>query len=91
MGMMTGEPRRSTVIARTAVDCYRLNKTAFEDILLAREGLAENISRILAARQVDLVRAEQDLDAETRAREVARRHDEILGRIKRFFGIVPEK
>ena len=33
MGMMTGEPRRATVTAKTDVDCYRLDKQGFEHIL----------------------------------------------------------
>jgi small-conductance mechanosensitive channel len=87
MGLMLGIPRSTTVIARTAVECYRLDKSAFEGILLAREGLLENISRVLASRQMDLARAEQAWDAQTRA-QGALRHDEILGQIKRFFGIL---
>lgn len=87
MGLMMGEPRRTTVIARTPVQCYRLDKTAFEGILLAREGLMEHISRILESRQMDLARAEQAWDAEVRAQQMLR-HDEILAQIKRFFGIL---
>src|SRR4029077_9143258 len=30
MGMLTGEPRRATVIAKTDVECYRLDKAGFE-------------------------------------------------------------
>jgi len=88
MGLMTGEPRRSTVIARTAVECYRLDKAAFEGILLARPGLVDAMSRILANRQVELERAQRGMDAEARSHAVARRGVEILGRIRQFFGIV---
>ena len=86
MGLMTGEPRRTTVIARTAVECYRLDKAAFEGTLLARESLVENISRILAARQIEFERAVQKIGA-ANGPEMSERNDEILVRIKRFFGI----
>ena len=36
MGMMTGEPRRATVVARTDVECYRLDKEGFESVMRAR-------------------------------------------------------
>src|SRR2546423_11978529 len=33
MGMMTGEPRSATVIALSDVECYRVDKEAFHDIM----------------------------------------------------------
>lgn len=86
MGLMTGEPRRTTVVATTAVECYRLDKAAFEGVLLARASLVENISRILAGRQIEFERAVADIGA-TQELDPSGRNDEILERIKRFFGI----
>src|SRR5262249_4299429 len=43
MGMMTGEPRAATVTAITDVECYRLEKEAFRDILQKRPDLAETV------------------------------------------------
>lgn len=54
MGMMTGEPRRATVIARTDAECYRIDKESFENILLARPELADEFARILALRNQEL-------------------------------------
>lgn len=56
MGMMTGEPRRATVIAATDVECYRLDKEGFRAILEARPDLAQEISRVLVDRNVALVK-----------------------------------
>ncbi|HEY8102112.1 MAG TPA: mechanosensitive ion channel family protein [Burkholderiaceae bacterium] len=54
MGMMTGEPRRATVIARTDAECYRIDKESFENILLARPELAAEFALILAQRNQKL-------------------------------------
>ena len=35
MGMLTGEARRATVVAETAVECYRLDKEGFAQVLRA--------------------------------------------------------
>ena len=50
LGLMTGAPRRATVIATTDVEAYRLDKTGFEHIIRARPEIAEGISAILERR-----------------------------------------
>lgn len=87
MGLMTGEPRTATVIARTDVDCYRLDKEAFQDIVRQRPGIAQEISRIIAERRAELDAALQALDAEARAREIESASRAILDRIRAFFGL----
>ena len=44
MGLMTGEPRSADVVARTDVECYRLDKDDFERIVVDRPEIAEQIS-----------------------------------------------
>jgi small-conductance mechanosensitive channel/CRP-like cAMP-binding protein len=85
MGMMTGEPRRATVIARSDVECYRLDRQSFEATLRNRPAIAEEISQILAAREAELDRARQDLEATASLRGQGSRHETILGRIKSLF------
>ncbi len=87
MGLMTGEPRTATIVARTDVETYRLEKAAFGDILHSRPTLAEEISRILAARREALSNAQHDLDAERPRQRVEPESLEILARIQRFFGL----
>lgn len=84
MGMMTGEPRRATVSARTDVECFRLDKLGFEDIIRARPDLAEEISRVLAERSAQLEELRNSLTAETRRAE---QHTDILAKIRQFFGL----
>jgi CRP-like cAMP-binding protein/small-conductance mechanosensitive channel len=87
MGMMTGAPRSASVIALTDVECYRLDKEAFAGIMQARPGLAEEISHILVERRVQLDSVLHHLDEQTRRQEKSTQHYELLGNIKRFFGL----
>jgi small-conductance mechanosensitive channel/CRP-like cAMP-binding protein len=85
MGMMTGEPRSATVIALTDVECYRLDKEAFHDILLQRPEIAEDISMLLAKRRVELEAAREGLNEEAKRMRMRYHHNELLRRIKKFF------
>lgn len=84
-GMMTGEPRSATVIAISDVECYRLDKEAFDDILHRRPEIAESISGVLARRRVELEAALEDLDEEAKQRRAQRHQGDLLRRIKDFF------
>ena len=86
-GMMTGEPRSATVTALSDVECYRLDKEAFHDILQRRPEIADNISVILARRRVELEAALEDLDEETRQMRASHHQSDLLRRIKDFFGL----
>ncbi len=85
MGLMTGEPRTATVIASTDVECYRLNKEAFHDILHRRPEIAEDISRILARRRVELEGVREELNEEAMRRRMRHAQNDFLERIRKFF------
>jgi len=86
MGMMTGEPRTATVTARTDVICYRLDKEGFAEIINGRPDVAEGISRVLARRHEELVgHRAAGMNA-----GAAAHHDDILARIRSFFGLDEE-
>lgn len=87
MGMMTGAPRSASVVALTDVECYRLDKEAFREIMLARPGIAEEVTQVLVARRTQLDSVLQNLDTETLHKETHRSHGEVLATIKRFFGL----
>ena len=87
MGLMTGEPRTATVVALTEVECYRLDKEAFNRIMHERPEIAKEISALLANRRVELHAAREDMDAEAKARCLAEEKSRILGTIQRFFGL----
>lgn len=50
LGLMTGEPRRATVVATTDIEAYRLDKNSFEHVIRERPELAEQMSVILQQR-----------------------------------------
>ncbi|MBM3392555.1 MAG: mechanosensitive ion channel [Betaproteobacteria bacterium] len=85
MGMLTGEPRRASVTAKSDVECYRLDKAGFEDILRSRPAIAEEMAAILAERNTQLTSAQEALGAEAQAHERSRQHASILGKMRAFF------
>jgi small-conductance mechanosensitive channel/CRP-like cAMP-binding protein len=87
MSLMTGSPRAASVIAKTDVECYRLDKEAFEEILQERPSIAEEIAHILVARRAELDTAMHDLDEESRHKVFHHQHNEVLATVKRFFGL----
>jgi CRP-like cAMP-binding protein len=87
MGLMTGEPRSASVVAKTDVECYRLDKEVFEDILKARPSIAEEITSVLVTRRAELESAMQNLDATAKHKDLFLQHNEILATIKRFFSL----
>jgi len=81
MGMLTGEPRRATVVAQTAVDCYRLDKQGFGQVLQQRPEIAREVSAIAEARNATTA---QRL---VRAGAPPPPHGDLLARILHFFSI----
>ena len=85
MGLMTGAPRSATVTAATDVECYRLDKAGFQDVLRGRHEIAESMSHILAQRQHE---NEALLDTLRKAPASAAGHRaDILARMREFFGL----
>jgi small-conductance mechanosensitive channel/CRP-like cAMP-binding protein len=87
MGLMTGAPRTATVTAITDVECYRLDKASFATILQSRPELAEDMTHVLIARRGGLEAVRAGQEAAQDAARVAREQGELLGTIKRFFGL----
>lgn len=80
MGLLTGEPRRATVIARTNAQCYRLDKENFATILQDRPELATEFAQILSERNQELASARKD---DTPSGQT--QHANLLLSIRRFF------
>ena len=87
MGLLTGAPRSASVVAKTDVECYRIDKDVMEEILRARPGIAEEISHILVTRRAELDIALQNLDATGQHKDLSQQRSEILAAIKRFFSL----
>lgn len=87
MGMLTGEPRRATVVALTEVECWRLTKERFREVVEARPKIAEEVSHVLATRDVNLAAAREGLSEEARRLRFAEQHRSLTDRIREFFGV----
>ena len=87
MSLMTGAPRAASVLAKTDVECYRLDKDAFEEVMLERPSIADEVAHILVERRAQLDSAMQNLDEESLHKEIHHQHSEVLATVKRFFGL----
>ncbi|HVL35644.1 MAG TPA: mechanosensitive ion channel family protein [Burkholderiales bacterium] len=83
MSLLSGEGRSATVVARTDVECYRLDRASFQQLLAARPELAGEIGRIVSARQTDLA-AKREAFALSAAQVRPPEDVELFGRIRRF-------
>jgi small-conductance mechanosensitive channel/CRP-like cAMP-binding protein len=83
-GMLTGEPRSSTVIATTDLECYRLDKAGLAGVLRERPDIAEHMSSILAQRVAELDRLRASAAGPHATASV---RTDMLARIRAFFGL----
>ena len=81
MGMLTGEPRRATVLALTAIECYRLDKDGFGQVLKARPDIAREVSAIAEARSASTAQRLMGAGAPPSP------HGDLLARILHFFSM----
>jgi small-conductance mechanosensitive channel/CRP-like cAMP-binding protein len=88
IGLMTGEPRRATVIATTDIEAYQLDKEGFQDVIRQRPELADTLSDILERRLQGFAELEQGYK---RGRDTADQRipgSAAIGRkIREFFGL----
>lgn len=81
MGLMTGEPRRASVTARTDAECYRIDKKNFEYIMQSRPELADAFASIITERNKQLVAVQQ----EAQPVDHERQKEKLLANIRKFF------
>lgn len=81
MGLMTGQPRRATVSARTDAECYRIDKKHFEQIMQSRPELAEDFARALTDRNKQLVAVQKEIHPV----DPDQQHANLLANIRKFF------
>jgi CRP-like cAMP-binding protein len=84
MALVSGDARTATAVAKTDVECYRLDRASFQELLLGKPQIAEEIKRIMGTRHSDLERARQ---AFAIAGPVAEAEVRLVSRIRRFFGM----
>jgi len=87
MSLLTGEPRSASVYAETDVECWRLDRDAFQEVLAERPEVAAPIAALLAERQVRLMAVKEGLDAEARDRRKTEVEERLLTKMRAFFGL----
>lgn len=87
MALMTGETRSATVVALEDVECYRLDRQGFHNVLANRPEIAEHISHVLARRRLELEAARNGLDAAASQHSMPTAQRDIIARIFQFFGL----
>jgi len=84
MALLTGDTRAATVVAKTDVECYRLDRASFQALLLSRPEIAEEFSKVISSRRGDLERVREAFAGQPGSPETQR---DLLSKIRRFFGI----
>jgi len=84
MALITGDARSATVIAKTDVECYRLDRASFQELLLGRPETAAEIKRVVGTRSTDLEQARQAFASAPPEAEAGVR---FVQRVRRFFGM----
>ena len=87
MALLTGERRSATIEAATDVDLFMIDKPAFQDILAANPTIAVDISTLLSERREALTHAQDDLTAPLLTPGAGELKNDILGRIRAYFGL----
>jgi len=85
MALLTGDARTATVVAKTDLECYRLDRASFQGLLLARPEIAEGMSKVISSRKPDLERVREQFASQPGLASVEQR--DLLSRIRRFFGL----
>jgi small-conductance mechanosensitive channel len=85
MALLTGDGRSATVVAKTDVECYRLDRPSFQGLLLSRPEIAEGMTRIIGSRKPELEKVREAFATQQVAAPAA--SEDLLRKIQRFFGL----
>jgi hypothetical protein len=85
MALLTGDARSATVVAKTDVECYRLDGNSFQGLLLKRPEIADGMSRVISSRRPDLDKVREAFA--TQQGPATSEQGDLLTRIRRFFGL----
>src|SRR5437879_1129403 len=79
--------RTATVVAKTDVECWRLDRGSFQQLLQTRPEIAEEVKRLIGARRGDLARAREAFAASAALEAGAAPQANLRGRLRRFLGL----
>jgi CRP-like cAMP-binding protein len=84
MALLSGDARSATVVAKTDVECYRLDRASFQELLADKPQIAEEIKRVMGGRRGDLESARQAFAVTAPSAEAEVR---FVSRIRRLLGL----
>ncbi|CAN5543159.1 hypothetical protein BH09MYX1_BH09MYX1_39210 [soil metagenome] len=84
MALMTGEPRRATIVAVDDSELYVIGRTELHSVLASHPEFAEEMARIIAERQAALDETESRTDRDS---VVDERTSQIFDKVRKFFSI----
>lgn len=87
MSVMTGEKRTATVIALTNVECYRLDKHIFHELIHKRPEIAEKVAEVLALRKANLEESKGIISKEEKITHIDNHKNDLLDKIRLFFSL----
>lgn len=87
MAVVAGTPREATVVAIDDIECLRVDRAAFRQLLERRPEVAQEVAQTLAERRVALEAAREHMDAEARSRRMEGERHRILGAVQQFLGL----
>ncbi len=87
MALVSGAPREATVVATTEVECIRVGRRDFQQLLDNRPEFAADIAAAIAERQVTLAATKEGLDTEAQSKRVEGERSRILTSVREFFGL----
>ena len=74
------------MVAKTDVECYRLDRAAVQGLLLSRPEIAEQVSKVVSSRRGSLDEARAAYEASAAVR-IEDRQPTMLARIRSYFGL----
>ncbi len=87
MALVSGAPREATVAAVTEVECLRVGRRDFQQLLDNRPEFAADIAAVIAERQVALAATKEGLHGEGHSKRVEGERNRILTSVQEFFGL----
>ncbi len=87
MGLLTGEKRTATIVATSELECYRLGKDDFQELLGARPELAADVAHDLAQRRVQLDKVRERLGVDAAREHESSSAADLLNKIRSFFSL----
>lgn len=87
MALLSGDARSATVVAKTDVECYRLDRASFQDLLASRPEIGEEVARIVGARKPPLEQARETYAAVKADAGNGERAPTLVSRLRGLLGL----